>query len=79
MIEVICIFISVKKTKKTPYHKLSAAECLKLLEDRDRQIAELENRRLEQQKELSELSARKAFLDEINEQNERLLQGKNLL
>lgn len=69
----------MKKNKKTPYHQLSAAECLKLLEDRDRQIAELENRRLEQQKELSELSARKAFLDEINEQNERLLQGKNLL
>lgn len=69
----------MKKKKKTPYDKLSAAECLQLLQDRDRQIAELENRRSLQQQELSDLSARKVFLDEIKEQNERILRGKNLL
>lgn len=73
------IFISCMKNRKKTYAKLSAEECLKLLESRDRQIAELESRQLNTQKELSELSARKAFLDEINEQNTQIKRGKNLL
>ena len=49
-----------------------------LLFERDQKIQELKNEQQQDQNTLAEYSARKAYLDEIIEQNKQLLSRKSL-
>lgn len=70
----------MKKKRKLPRFKdLTPEEYQKVMEGLKGEIDYLKNENEQLQNELSNLSARKAFLNEIDEQNERLLRGKNLL
>ncbi|TQM51268.1 hypothetical protein BDE36_3547 [Arcticibacter tournemirensis] len=70
----------MKKKRKLPRFKdLTPEEYQKVMEGLKGEIDYLKNENEQLQNELSDLSARKAFLNEIDEQNERLLRGKNLL
>lgn len=70
----------MKKKGKLPRFKdLTPEEYQKVMEGLKGEIDYLKNENEQLQNELSDLSARKAFLNEIDEQNERLLRGKNLL
>lgn len=70
----------MKKKRKLPRFKdLTPEEYQKLTSELKSELERLENRNEQMQNEISDLSARKAYLEEISEQNERLLKGKKLL
>lgn len=70
----------MKKKRKLPrFEDLTPEEYQKLTSELKSELERLENRNEQMQNEISDLSARKAYLEEISEQNERLLKGKKLL
>lgn len=73
----ICYFYTMKK--KPNYKEMTLEELRELLFERDRQIGGLEIEHEENQKTIAGLSARKAYLDGIKEENDRFFRRKNLL
>ena len=70
----------MKKKRKLPrFEDLTPEEYQKLTSELKSELERLENRNEQMQNEISDLSARKAYLEEISEQNERLLKSKKLL
>lgn len=70
----------MKKKRKLPrFEDLTPEEYQKLTSELKSEMERLETRNEQMQDEISDLSARKAYLEEISEQNERLLKGKKLL
>lgn len=70
----------MKKKRKLPrFEDLTPEEYQKVTSELKSELERLENRNEQMQDEISDLSARKAYLEEISEQNERLLKGKKLL
>lgn len=70
----------MKKKRKLPrFEDLTPEEYQKVTSELKSELERLENRNEQMQSEISDLSARKAYLEEISEQNERLLKGKKLL
>jgi len=67
------------KRKKNPLKGMTKEQMDALTQELKDKIVTLEAERQELVHELSGLSARKAFLDEVTEQNIRFLKGKNLL
>lgn len=70
----------MKKKRKLPrFEDLTPEEYQKVMSELKSELERLESRNEQMQNEISDLSARKAYLEEISEQNERLLKGKKLL
>ena len=69
----------MKKKREIPaYEDLNEEQFQAYVLQQQEKISQLLDERKELAKELSELSARKAYLDEISKENKRLLSGKKL-
>jgi len=69
----------MKKKREIPaYEDLNEEQFQAYVQQQQEKISQLLDERKELAKELSELSARKAYLDEISKENKRLLSGKKL-
>jgi cell division protein FtsB len=70
----------MKKKRAIPsYEDLNEEQFQAYVQQQQQKISQLLDERKELEKELSELSARKAYLNEISEENKRLLSRKSLL
>ena len=69
----------MKKKREIPaYEDLNEEQFQAYVQQQQQKISQLLDERKELAKELSELSARKAYLDEISKENKRLLSRKKL-
>lgn len=74
------IFIAMNKKEKIPgFEGLTEEAYYALAAKLQQQIRQLETEREQHQKTIAGLSARRAYLDEIKEENDRFFKRKSLL
>ena len=74
------IFIAMNKKEKIPgFEGLTEEEYYAIVAKLKQQISQLEIEHEQNQKTIAGLSARKAYLDEIKEENDRFFRRKSLL